>query len=102
MDKDEILAEKARALLTRRRPRDLYDTYFLLNKGARIDFDLINKKLEYYSKKFDLSVLVSRINDLKSEWNKELGIVMEYPPDFQVIAEFVLKSFSDAEKAARG
>ncbi|MCL4376519.1 nucleotidyl transferase AbiEii/AbiGii toxin family protein [Candidatus Parvarchaeota archaeon] len=102
MDKDEILAEKARALLTRRRARDLYDTYFLLNKGAKIDFELINKKLEYYSKKFDLSVLVSRINDLKSEWNKELGILMEYPPDFQEMAEFVLRSFREAEKAVRG
>ena len=102
MDKDEILAEKARALLTRRRARDLYDTYFLLNKGAKIDFELINKKLEYYSKKFDFSVLVSRINDLKSEWNKELGILMEYPPDFQEMAEFVLKSFREAEKAVRG
>ena len=102
MDKDEILAEKARALLTRRRARDLYDTYFLLNKGAKIDFELINKKLEYYSKKFDLSVLVSRINDLKSEWNKELGILMEYPPDFREMAEFVLRSFREAEKAVRG
>lgn len=102
MDKDEILAEKARALLTRRRARDLYDTYFLLNKGAKIDFELINKKLEYYSKKFDLSVLISRINDLKSEWNKELGILMEYPPDFQEMAEFVLRSFREAEKAVRG
>lgn len=101
MDKDEILAEKARALLTRRRARDLYDTYFLLNKGAKIDFELINKKLEYYSKKFDLSVLISRINDLKSEWNKELGILMEYPPDFQEMAEFVLRSFREAEKAVR-
>jgi hypothetical protein len=93
MDKDEILAEKTRALLTRRRPRDLYDTYFLLNKGAKIDFELINKKLEYYSTKFDFAVLTARITDLKAEWDKELGILMEHPPDFEVTAEFVLESF---------
>lgn len=99
MDKDEILAEKTRALLTRRRPRDLYDAYFLLNKGAKIDFGLINKKLEYYSKRFDLSILTSRINDLKSEWGKELSILMEHYPNFQEIAEFVLESFRNAWKA---
>ena len=92
MDKDEILAEKTRALLTRRRPRDLYDAYFLLNKGAKIDFALINKKLEYYSTKFDPATLTARITDLKAEWNKELGILMEHPPDFEGTAGFVLQS----------
>ena len=95
MDKNEILAEKIKALLTRRRPRDLYDTYFLLNKGAEIDFELINKKLEYYSKKFDIATLTSRINDLKTEWDKELHILMEHYPDFQEVADFVLKAFRD-------
>ncbi|MCL4400741.1 nucleotidyl transferase AbiEii/AbiGii toxin family protein [Candidatus Parvarchaeota archaeon] len=97
MDKDEIMAEKTRALLTRRRPRDLYDIYFLLKKGAEIDFALIGKKLEYYGVKFDPVLLSARILDLKVIWDKELGILMERPPEFKEIADFVLKSFADAE-----
>jgi predicted nucleotidyltransferase component of viral defense system len=93
MDKDEILAEKTRALLTRRRPRDLYDIYFLLHKDAKINLDLINRKLEYYNLKFDLESLITRIKDLKDEWYKELSILMRNPPEFQEIADFVLKAF---------
>lgn len=97
MDKDEIMAEKTRALLTRRRPRDLYDSYFLLKKGAIIDFALVNKKLEYYSTKFDMAALAGRITDLKGGWNQELGMLMKQPPKFEEIADFVLKSFAGAE-----
>ena len=100
MDKDEMMAEKTRALLTRRRPRDLYDAYFLLKKDAKIDFALINKKLEYYAARFDFAVLTSRIADLKTEWNKELDILMGQPPGFEETAGFVLKSFVDAENTA--
>ncbi|MCG2725675.1 MAG: nucleotidyl transferase AbiEii/AbiGii toxin family protein, partial [Elusimicrobia bacterium] len=51
LSKDEILAEKIRAVITRTKGRDLYDIWFLLNRGALMDKDLINKKLEYYDLK---------------------------------------------------
>ncbi len=97
MDKDEILAEKTRALITRRRPRDLYDAYFLLKKGAVIDFGLIDKKLEYYKLKFDFYTLSNSVAELKVVWQKELSILMREIPDFKEISSFVLKAFTDAE-----
>lgn len=51
LSKDEILAEKIRDVLTRTKGRDLYDIWFLLNLGARMDKNLIKKKLEYYELK---------------------------------------------------
>jgi len=49
MKKEEILAEKVRAMSIRRRARDLYDIAFLLKKGVSMEYELINKKLSYYN-----------------------------------------------------
>ena len=53
MSEKEILAEKIRTLLTRNQARDLFDVYFLLNNGVKLDMNLINKKLEYYKRNFN-------------------------------------------------
>ena len=48
LSKEELFAEKIRAILTRRKGRDLYDLWFLLNQGVKIDDKLVKKKLRYY------------------------------------------------------
>ncbi len=99
MDMGEMLAEKTKALFTRRRPRDLYDIYFLFKKGADADFELVNKKLELYKIRFDQATLSDRIAALEGSWDKELSILMKQIPDFREISDFVLNSF---KTAARG
>ncbi|MDP8216767.1 MAG: nucleotidyl transferase AbiEii/AbiGii toxin family protein [Candidatus Kaelpia imicola] len=47
--KEEILAEKIRALLTRAKGRDMYDLWFLFNQGVKLNGDLIKEKLKYYN-----------------------------------------------------
>jgi len=49
LSKDEIFAEKIRALLTRDKGRDLYDLWYLITQGAKMDKDLVKKKLKYYN-----------------------------------------------------
>lgn len=46
--RDEIFAEKIRALLTRKKGRDLYDLWYLMSIGTKINNLLVKKKLEYY------------------------------------------------------
>ena len=48
LSKEEIFAEKIRALLTRARGRDLYDLWYLATKGAFSKKELIKEKLKYY------------------------------------------------------
>ena len=45
LDEKEIFAEKLRALINRREPRDLYDVWMLLSKGVEIDKKLLKTKL---------------------------------------------------------
>ncbi len=46
MDETEILAEKITALMKRKKGRDLYDTWYLIKKGVKLDKKLLNKKTE--------------------------------------------------------
>ncbi len=45
---DEIFAEKIRALLTRAKGRDLYDLWYLVTMGTKVDKKLVKEKLKYY------------------------------------------------------
>jgi len=47
LSKEEIFAEKIRALLTRFKGRDLYDLWFLLSQGVFLKKDLVREKLKY-------------------------------------------------------
>lgn len=48
LSKDEIFAEKIRAVLTRTKSRDLYDLWYLISQGAGLNKELVRKKLKYY------------------------------------------------------
>ena len=72
LSQEEIAAEKVRALLTRERARDLYDLWFLIKKGVKLDFNLINKKLQLYNKKYNKKDLISAVNQKGPMWNTDL------------------------------
>ena len=65
LSKNEILAEKIRALLTRKitKGRDIYDMWYLLNQDANIDDKLINKKLKYYNLKLNKNNILKKIKN---------------------------------------
>lgn len=48
LSQEEMLAEKIRATMTRRKGRDLYDLWYLLSRGTVIRQDVLQKKLAYY------------------------------------------------------
>ncbi len=62
LSKNEILAEKIRAIMTRNKHRDFYDIWLLLEIGAKLDVDLINKKLAYYDEVFSKDKLLESLN----------------------------------------
>jgi hypothetical protein len=47
LSREEILAEKIRAIMTRRKGRDLYDLWYLLSLGVEIRPDMLIKKMLY-------------------------------------------------------
>ncbi len=70
---NEIFAEKIRALLKRKKPRDLYDLWILQELGAEPDIQLINKKLSYYNESLDKKMLIKELDKFtQDEFIKDL------------------------------
>ena len=78
LSKNEILAEKARALITRKTPRDLFDLWFLLKQGSEPDWNLIAEKMKVYpGEPYNRNILRQKIerfktNDLRRDLNRFL------------------------------
>jgi hypothetical protein len=99
MQEKEIVAEKVRAVLTREKPRDVYDLWFLLGKGVAFDLGIVNKKLNLYRITFDLDRFASAIKRKKGLWQTDLkNLVFGELPDFDevvgVISAKAKKSFN--------
>lgn len=90
---NEILAEKTRALLQRRKPRDVFDVWFLIKKkGFKLDKKLLRKKLQRSydaappgkkkeAREYVMDDIVSRIKQSVTEraWSNELGGLLMRP-----------------------
>ena len=92
MDEKEILAEKVRAILTRMKPRDIYDLWFLLEKNVDFDIQLVNKKLELYNLKFSLRDFENRIEKMKGLWQIDLKNLIAREIDFNLIKKEIIRN----------
>lgn len=72
MSTSEIMAEKIRAILTRNNARDMYDLWFLVQKKNKVSISLINSKLKYYKKIFDLKEFEKSVEKKEKIWNQEM------------------------------
>jgi len=58
---NELFSEKIRAIMNRRKGRDLYDLWFLSTQGATLQNEMIQQKLLYYHMTLNHQELISRI-----------------------------------------
>ena len=89
----EILAEKFRTLRTRNKPRDLYDIFFILKKGARTNLDVINAKLsEVGAEPVDSYADAIECYTITDEqWNRDLRLLILRVPDLQSIRSEIMR-----------
>ena len=71
MHMEEIVAEKVRAIMTRNKPRDVYDLSLLIKKGFPLHELLIRKKLEGYAE-FSMKGFEKAIENKRDSWSIEL------------------------------
>ncbi|MBM4249180.1 MAG: nucleotidyl transferase AbiEii/AbiGii toxin family protein [Euryarchaeota archaeon] len=69
---DELLAEKIRAVMTRNRPRDVYDVWFLLKNGVMLDRGLVERKLRAYDGHFSIDGFSSAAKRKRGMWEPDL------------------------------
>jgi len=92
---EEIFAEKIRAMFVRRKPRDLFDVWFLLTKKVPINEEIIKKKFSIYPKlKFNIKKLKETIHSFDDkELKKDLNQFLpeHYRIFYQVLKKETLK-----------
>lgn len=95
MKKEEIFAEKIRALLTRTKARDLFDLHFLLQQGAAAPVDLLQSKMEYYKEQFNLPKFLSRLSEFQEVWGEEMKSLTSKSLPFQTAVEEVSEKIKE-------
>lgn len=96
MTKEEILSEKACAILERNNARDLYDMHFLMKyKGTRFDANLFAKKARLRGEAFTVRELDHKIKGFSpSLWKEELSHLVKQPPNLGDVKEMLLAELS--------
>ncbi|UCF07411.1 MAG: nucleotidyl transferase AbiEii/AbiGii toxin family protein [Thermoplasmata archaeon] len=94
MDLEEIMGEKLRALVVRKKARDAYDIWFLLNKGVKIEPSLIREKLELYGIELDRTVLRVTLEECKGIWKRELKTLIWEMPEFAVVRDKIMEALA--------
>lgn len=89
----EILAEKVRAILQREKARDIFDLFFLLKKGASVDYELIQKKNDIYNVKFTKKLFFERLELGENIWKEELSRYVTLLPNFSEVIHEIKRHF---------
>jgi predicted nucleotidyltransferase component of viral defense system len=91
MDKEEIAAEKIRAILTRLSARDLYDLHFLLYQKTSLRKELVENKLAYYDLTFNQEAFEKKVGRLRRIWKKEIAALTPSMLDYEIAAQMVVE-----------
>lgn len=88
MMQDEIASEKYRCIMTRDKPRDIYDLWFLLKRGAGPEKDMIDRKLGMFGLRYERENLLTRVRSMERMWAKDLrGLVIGTLPDINSVLD---------------
>lgn len=88
---EEILAEKIHSVYHRRKPRDLYDLAFLLDKGVGANQKLIAAKLKPLNVELNSESFKERTLILGGRWKEDLSKLFLEAPDFEAARAKALK-----------
>jgi len=93
MNINEILAEKVRSIMQREKARDVYDLWFLLNKKAKPNIGLIQRKLQIFNLNFDRKIFFTKIHNIKKLWERELNLYVTSLPKFDNVEKDIKRMF---------
>jgi predicted nucleotidyltransferase component of viral defense system len=87
---EHLMAEKVRALLVRSKPRDLYDIWLLLHRGAQPDPALIERKLALYGITLEPGALGEALEQVRAEWERDLRSLLPQFVPYQDVRETIV------------
>ena len=92
---NHLLAEKVRALIVRKKARDLFDVHFLIIAGTECSRSLIDKKMRIYDRMFSMKALDTAIKEVETTWIRDLGSLLGDAPPYEQVAREVRSDFHE-------
>lgn len=93
MDERKIMAEKIRAMVTRKKARDVYDIWFLIKRGVKPDTGLVNRKLKIYEMEYSREAFVESMSAKRGFWESDLkGLIIGPLPDFDRVRKEIINA----------
>ena len=96
---EELISEKLRALIERKKPRDYLDIYYILDEKEinwKKTFEIAKKKLNAVNEKFDIQKIIGDTDIVKELWKQDISeLVADIPPFdkvLQKITDFLKKN----------
>lgn len=93
---EEAFAEKLRALSTRSRGRDLYDSWFLLREGVTVDLELFERKMAILGEDPRVTITIT-----EREYERDLSVLVAHPPDYETVLETITDALTSADVEVR-
>jgi len=93
MELNEVGSEKIRAIITRRKARDVFDLCYLIKrKNILFEKSMVDKKLSYYKLKFSTELLENALDTIAPYYTKELKpFVFGGVPEFDECKKEIMK-----------
>ena len=84
----EILAEKVRAVFTRKMARDVFDVWFLLRKGIDLDLRLVERKIAIYEDiEFKKEDFIYKLEEKRDNWERDLRMLVPEAPSYEMVRD---------------
>lgn len=102
--REELIAEKVRAAITRNKPRDHFDVYNVVKKGIPINLELVKEKCKEANEEFSIVRIFNNAKKLKNKWDADMLPLLAEPVSFQEVIRSLAEYFNlkeEKEKAKK-
>ncbi len=98
MAQEEILAEKIRSLVQRKKARDLYDVWFMLEKGFSLSEKLVESKFrDVGMEPIGIEEILRRYVVTDNEWESDMKNLINMVPGLENIRGSIVKMISEID-----
>ena len=91
--KEEMIAEKLKAAVTRNKPRDHYDVYMIIKNNLPINVSLAEEKCKGSGEEFSIIKMFNKAKTLKNRWDKDMIPLISEDITFEEMIKFLANYF---------
>ena len=91
--KEEMIAEKLKAAVTRNKPRDHYDVYMIIKNNLPINISLAEEKCKGSGEEFSIIRMFNKANKLKFRWDRDMAPLISEDITFEEMIKFLANHF---------